>query len=310
MLPPVTTHHNKVLVPWAEMLEEKSDGRLKVTIFPGSSLCKPTEQYNCVEAGLADISYGIPGWSPNKFPRTSVLELPFLFKTAETGSQMLEELWGEYISEDYPDVQILAMNVHPSGHIHTSETPVRNIDDLKGLRIRAPTAVTGDIIEGLGGSKVGLPSSEIYQAMSQGTIDGFVLNHEGVLAFKLNEVTKYHTELSMYSTVFATFMNKQSLAKLPDDLQKLVIESTAPGSGYWADIGAIWDGNDQNARNALSGDGHEIITLSPEERAEWRKMVEGMDETWVSNAEANGVSNARALLEEARALAEQHGESN
>lgn len=308
MLPAVTTHHRQVLVPWVEMLEEKSGGRLKVSLFPGSSLCKPTEQYGCVEAGLADIAYGIPGWTPNRFPRTSVTELPFLFKTAETGSRMLAELWDDYISKDYPQVQVLAMNTQPAGHISTSARPVSTMEDLKGLQIRTPTAVVGEMIQALGGQQVGMASSEVYQAMQLGTLDGLVLNYEGLLAFKLDEVTKYHTEVSAYSATFALFMNKDSLASLPEDLQALILDSTSPDSGYWAGIGAKWDGNDQNARSALVDKGHEIIALSAEERARWKQQTAAIQDEWVKSAQERGVDDAAALLAAARAIAAESGE--
>lgn len=309
MLPAVTTHHRMVLEPWAAMLKEESGGRLEVEIFPGASLCKPTEQYDCVEAGLADIAYGVPGWSPNRFPRTSVVELPFLFKSAETGSRILAELWDDYISADYEDVQVLTMNVHPSGQINTSKVPVRTIEDLQGLSIRTPTAVTGDVMDLLGATKVGMPSNEVYQAMSQGTIDGFVVNYEGIVSFKLEEVTQYHTEVSMYSTVFALWMNKDSLSGLPEDLQALILESTAPGSGYWSEIAALWDGNDQNARQALVDLGHEIITLEDDEMARWRDATNPIYETWIADMEAAGVSDAADIVAAARAVVEDAGET-
>ncbi|MVA96239.1 hypothetical protein GN330_03110 [Nitratireductor sp. CAU 1489] len=308
MLPAVTTHHKQVLVPWVEMLEEKSGGRLKIALFPGSSLCKPTEQYGCVEAGLADIAYGIPGWSPGRFPRTSVAELPFLFKSAETGSSLLAELWDDYVSKDYPRVQVLAMNTQPAGHISTKTKPVGKMEDLKGLQIRTPTAVVGEMVQALGAQQVGMASSEIYQAMQLGTLDGLVLNYEGLLAFKLDEVTKYHTEVSAYSTTFALFMNKKSLSGLPEDLQALILESTSPASGYWAEIGAKWDGNDQNARSALVEKGHEIITLSAEERARWQEKTAAIYDEWVKSAEERGVDDAAALLDAARGIVAESGE--
>lgn len=310
MLPAVTTHHNQVLVPWAQMLEEKSGGRLKISLFPGSSLCKATEQYGCVEAGLADIAYGVPGWTPNRFPRTSIGELPFLFKSAETGSHMLAELWDEFISKDYPRVHVLAMNAQPAGHISTKTKPVRTIEDLSGLQIRTPTAVVGEMIQSFGAQQVGLSSPEVYQAMQLGTLDGLVLNYEGILAFKLDEVTKYHTEASAYSTIFALFMNKRSLSALPEDLQTLIVDSTSAQSGYWADIGAKWDGNDQNARAALVEKGHEIITLSAEERAKWIERTAPIYEEWVKSAESRGVADAAALADAARKIVAEHGEGN
>ena len=80
-------HHTGVMVPWAKMIEEKSGGRLKVTIYPGSTLGKPADHYDMVVNGIADIAFIAPGYTPGRFPLISVTELPMLFKSAKGGSQ-------------------------------------------------------------------------------------------------------------------------------------------------------------------------------------------------------------------------------
>lgn len=307
MLPAVTTHHRLVIEPWVEEVKRRSNGRLEITVFPGSSICKPNQQYECVRDGLVDIAFGLPGWTPNRFPLTSVMELPFMHRTGAVGSQILADLWDEYLAAEYKDVHVLAMNMQPAGHLHTSRRPVRSLPDVSGLKVRAVTAVTGDLLEGLGAVRVGMAIPEVYQAMSNRVIDGFILNYEGVLAFKLQEVSRFHTDVAMYSTPFATMMNRQKYEGLPADLRSILDETTSRASGYWRAIGATWDQNDAKAREALVKAGGEVIEISQDERRKWIERTASIDETWATTMEARGLPG-RALLKQARALAVKYGE--
>lgn len=307
MLPASTTHYKAVILPWVEELKRRSNGRLSITMYPASSICKATQQYECVRDGLVDIAFGVPGWTPNRFPMTAVMELPFMHRTAATGSQMLADLWPKFLSKEYEDVHVLALNMQPAGHFHTASKPIRTLEDMKGAKLRTVTAVTGDLIEALGGVKVGIASPEVYQAMSNRAIDGFMLNYEGVLAFRLQEVSRYHTEVSAYSTVFATWMNRKTYEALPADLRQIVDQTTSAASGYWKQIGAAWDQNDANARQQLTQGRHEVIELTPAERQRWVAASKVIDEKWVADMEKRGLPG-KLLVEEARALARRYGE--
>jgi TRAP-type C4-dicarboxylate transport system substrate-binding protein len=82
-------HHRNVLEPWARMVEEKSRGRLKVTIYPGGTLGRPADHWDMMKDGIADIGYGTYNYTAGRFPLTSVGDLPFLFKTARGGSRVM-----------------------------------------------------------------------------------------------------------------------------------------------------------------------------------------------------------------------------
>jgi TRAP-type C4-dicarboxylate transport system substrate-binding protein len=92
-VPAAHNHHVAVLSPWVEEVKKRTNGKVELTIFPGAALCKPPQQYDCARDGITDIAFGVTGWSPGRFPRTSVIELPFMMRTAATGSQMLADLW-------------------------------------------------------------------------------------------------------------------------------------------------------------------------------------------------------------------------
>lgn len=240
-VPAAHNHHVNVLVPWAEEIKKRTNGKAEITIFPGASLCKPPQQYDCAKSGIADIAWGVTGWTPGRFPMTSVLELPYMHRTAAVGSQMLADLWEKYLKKEYDDVHVLAMNVHPGGHIHTHSKLIRTLEDFKGMKIRTPTAVVGDLLDTLGATKVGMPATQIYESMSQKVVDGFGMPFEALPPFRLHEVSKYHTEVGMYTTTFALFMNKAKYESLPPDVRKALDETTSAASGYWKRIGESWD---------------------------------------------------------------------
>lgn len=85
-------HHTGVMVPWAKMIEEKSGGRLKVTIYPGSTLGKAADHVDLVTGGIADMGFASPGMTPGRFPLISVAELPLLFKSGKGGSMAVWSL--------------------------------------------------------------------------------------------------------------------------------------------------------------------------------------------------------------------------
>lgn len=308
-VPPSHNHHVAVLAPWVEEVRKRTNGRVEITIFPGATLCKPPQQYECARDGIADIAFAVTGWTPGRFPRSSVIELPFMQRTAATGSQMLADLWDKHLKQEYEDVQLLYMNVHPAGHIHTHSKPIRTLDDFRGLKIRTPTATIGDLLEMLGAAKVGMPVTQIYESMSNKVIDGFVVPYEVFPPLKFYEVSRYHTEVGMYTTAFATMMNKKKFESLPAEVRKVLVETTSRESGYWKRVGESWDRAEVPGRKTITDRKSEIYVLPKDERKRWREAVRGLDDKWVADADKRGVSG-KELLKVTRDLSVKYGEAD
>jgi TRAP-type transport system periplasmic protein len=304
-LPASHNHHANVIVPWTEEIKKRTNGRVEITVFPGASLCKPPQQYDCAKSGIADLAWGVTGWTPGRFPLTSVIELPFMHNTAAVGSQMLADLWEPYLKKEYDDVHILYLHVHPAGHIHTHSKPIRVLEDFKGMKIRTPTAVVGDLLDRLGATKVGMPANEIYQNMSTKVIDGFAMPFEALPPFRLHEVSKYHTDVAMYTTAFAMFMNKAKYAALPADVRR-VFDDTTSVKVYWIQVGESWDKAEIVGRRAVQERKDDIYMLPKEERRRWREAVQGLDDKWAADLEAKGLPG-KLLLQTARELSAKYG---
>ena len=249
--PTAHNHHANVIVPWVEEVKKRTNGRVEITVFPGASLCKPTQQYDCAKSGIADLAWGVTGWTPGRFPMTSVIELPFLVRTATVSAQILADLWEPYLQREFDDVHVLYLHTPPAVHINTHSKPIRVMVDFKGMKIRIPTALTGALLERLGATPVGMPANEIYQNMSTKVLDGFTMPFEALPPFRLHEVSKYHTEVWISgSAAFAMYMNKAKYAALPADVRQVLDETTAR-LWYWKQIGESWDKAEVGARQVV-----------------------------------------------------------
>jgi TRAP-type C4-dicarboxylate transport system substrate-binding protein len=177
------------------------------------------------------------------------------------------------------------------------------------MKIRTPTATIGDLLELLGAAKVGMPVTQIYESMSNKVIDGFVVPYEVFPPLKFQEVSRYHTEIGMYTTAFVTMMNKRKFESLPADVRQVLVETTARESGYWKSVGARWDRAEAPGRKAIVDRKSQIYVLPKEERKRWREAVRSLDDKWVADAEKRGVPG-KELLKAARELALKYGEAD
>lgn len=296
-----------VLVPWMAKVEAESGGRIKFEHFPAMQMGgKPGELIDQVIDGVADVVWTLPGYTPGRFPRTEVMELPFLMTNAEVSSRAFWELGAKHmIDTEYKDVKVLGLWNHGPGVIH-SKTPITTPADLSGVKLRAPTRVTNMLVSALGATAVGMPVPAVPEALSKGVIDATVIPWEVTGAIKSSELVTNHTEFPgapLYTSAFLLAMNKATYDKLPDDL-KAVIDANS-GADFSANAGKVSQAADDGAREMAVKRGNTIIQLTPEQVAEWKAAAQGTIDTWVAESAKAGFDGA-ALLDEARALIAQH----
>lgn len=228
LFPATATLNTELVEAWAEQVRKDSNGRIDVDIFPSNTLSKAPAQYFAAAHQIADISFSIQGYTSNKFPLTQIVELPGVVKDAQHGSCIVQSLYDEgLIDQEYTDTKPLFLFTHGQGHIHTTDRSVRTPEDLRGLRIRQPTAVVGKLLSDLGAQPIGMPAPEAYQSLQRGVIDGVAITWDGAEVFRLNELAKNHTEVGgLYSLAFVVTMNKNSYNSLPADLKKVIDDNS------------------------------------------------------------------------------------
>ncbi len=306
--PAVAGAHKELFQVWADKVKEESGGKIDVQIFPSATLAKPPAQYEAVKNRIADVTATVQGYTANRFPLTQVVELPGLVQTAKQGSCIIQGLYDEgLIADEYKDTKPLFFFTHGPGHIHTSEKIVKEPADLEGLRIRRPTAVVAKMLEELKAQPVGMPAPQSYQSMQRGVIDGVALPYEGMVAFRLNELAKNHTEVGgLYTLSFIITMNKQVYDGLPADLKKVIDHNSGKA---WSEIASkVFDKMDVIGRKQAVEQGHTITTVEGGvNNPAWKPIMDRATENYLSELEGKGLP-ARKVYARAQELSKACGQ--
>ncbi len=288
------------LIPWATELEERSGGQVRVQVFPAMLLGgKASDLYGQARDGVVDIVWTSPGYSPGRFPLTEVFELPFVCGDAEATSQAMMEFYRKWMQDEYRDTHPLVFHTAAPAHIHTTDRPVRMLEDLAGLKIRVPSHASAATIEALGAVPVGMPVSDVYESLSRGVVGGVWVAWSIMQPFRLHEVTRTHTEASLACVLFVLTMNKARYLGLPEDVRNAVDEST--GMALAKRMGRLWQDDEETGRNLSVQRGNAIFPLSESERERWRSATTPVIDAWLEKVGAMG-HDGEAMLADARRL--------
>jgi TRAP-type C4-dicarboxylate transport system substrate-binding protein len=289
-MPAGTWQNKELFTGWKQAVEAESNGRINVTIFPAQTLGKAPAGYDNARTGVADIAWTVQGYTAGRFPLSHIVELPGLFKTAEVGSCAFQKLYDSgTLDAEYNETHVLFVHTHGQGHLHTRGKAVTTLANLKGLKIRRPTAVIGKLLEELGAEPVGMPAPRIYESMQRGTIDGYMLPWEAVKGFRAYEVSDHHTEFGFYSLAFVLTMNKARYENLPYDLKQVIDDNT--GMAWAIRAGKGFDKGDEVGLEATRGTG-EFHKIEGSELAEWKAAGERTTAGYLAELDAKGLPGA------------------
>ncbi len=246
---------------WANGVSTTSDGRIVIEIFAAEELVPAAEIYDATRAGVTDIGLIVHEATPERFPLTRLIDIPFTVDSAAHGAQVLNEpALRETLDGEHGGVKVLYLFTHQPAQIYTKRLAVRAPGDLDGLRMHFPSATAKVFFEQLGARSVDFPSAQIPAHLEADEIDGVATDHGSAgLAFQLGGLVDYVTEFDAYVTSLALIMNEAAYASIPGDLKVMFDDSV---SGVAHDVGGAWDGLDEPGRQALVEGGAEIITLS------------------------------------------------
>jgi TRAP-type C4-dicarboxylate transport system substrate-binding protein len=263
-LPPNHTFQ-KELTRWGDELEKASGGRFKLKLYPASQLGPPQRQFDIVRSGVADISIGLTGSTPGRYPMTEIVSEAFVAPGGEASSaqssRRLTELSATYLASEYPGMKMLW--VTSPLKFHTAKVAIRKADDFKGLRIRYAGEQFAEIITAIGATPLAVPPGETQDGLAKGIIDGATFPYEGAQSFDLGTVVKYSLEPGVSTATFVAVMNPKKFEALPKDLQELIDKTTGPAMAER--FGAALDNAEKAGRDYMVAKGVTITTLSSEE---------------------------------------------
>lgn len=281
------THFNGQLgASWAKEIEKRTDGRVKITYFPGGSLLKGSAICDGVIKGVTDIGMSCFAYTRGRFPAMEALDLPLGYTSGYAATMTANDFYKEFEPKELEQVKILYIHAHGPGLLHT-KTVVTCLEDMKGKKIRA-TGLSAKVVGSLGGAAVGMPQGGTYEALQKGVVEGTFSPVEVLKGWKQGEVIKSTTECFSvgYTTAMYVAMNTEKWNSLPADIKKIFTDVSNEWIPKHADG---WDKADAAGREFSLSLGNKFVPLSEAESARWAAAVQPVIDEYVSDNEAKGL---------------------
>ena len=277
-------------------MEAATQGRVKCNLLP-KAVVSPTQTFDAIRDGLADVGFSAHGYTPGRFVATDVAEFPFLGDTSESISVAYWRIHERLLArlDEHKGLHLLGVFTHGPGQIFTSKRAVTSLKDFDGLKIRVGGGLVNDVASAVGSVPMLKPAPESYELLSQGVADGVFFPKEAALSFKLVPLIKHATFVpgGLYNVTFGLVMNpakwKQISAADQAEINKLSGEALARRAGK------AWDAADARGEKALRDAGVPIVTASPAFVAEIKAKTAGLEKAWSGKAKAKGLDGEATL---------------
>ncbi|MEZ5935299.1 MAG: TRAP transporter substrate-binding protein [Alphaproteobacteria bacterium] len=265
-VPPQHTITASLIEPLSDGVAEATGGELTIKVYPGGELGKgPVEQYVRALQGVADITWGLQGYTSSQFPKTMLIELPGAVPGGGHGYDMLWNAYENQLMDEFPGTVPLALWVSEPNIMIMKDHQIRTPADIEGLKIRVAGAVAADVVTALGATPVQMPIPEVYNALQTGLIDGIITGGSAVSDFKLHEVANSYTIGAPLGRIsFYVVMNKERYDGLSDGQRQAIDDHSGRALSKSAED--AWNAKaDQTIADLKADAGNTVIELSDEE---------------------------------------------
>lgn len=293
---PETSATGRFLNAWAERVEEASDGRIKINIYHGATIAGPKDTVDAVKNGLVDIGWGLQSLYDGVFPVTEAMMLPLMgIESAPHGTRTFWKFWNEtdYMKDEYKDYHVLYLHTNCQSPImlssKSSVKKIENISDFAGLNIRANSGPPNMFVAELGATPVGCAINDLYKNLETAEMDGCTAGWDAISSFKLDEVVGSYMDEDINVYTYFLLMNPASYEALPEDLQKILDETTATCD----DLTVEWDIVQDDIKTKVAD---KLYKLSDTARADLEAAADRTVEKWSAQHE-NGEEIVAKLKE-------------
>lgn len=289
---PPTHGHAIAGMNMAKEIEKRTNGRVKITVFPGGTLTKAPVCYDGVVKGISDMGHSVFAYTRGRFPIMEAVDLPFGYPNGKIATRVAYEFYKQMNPEELQDVKVLVVHAHGPG-ILAAKKDVNSLDDIKGMKIRC-TGLSSKLAENLGAAPVAMPQNAAYEALQKGVVEGTFCPIEVLKGWKQGEVIDHviETKALGYTTAMFVVMNKKKYESLPPDVQKIFDEV----GEEWVDVhGKIWDDADNAGRAFVTELGRNIHALPPAEEEKWVKAVEPIIAEYQEKMKEKGLPGEKAV---------------
>lgn len=296
VLPPTHIIRTQGWDVWAKQVAEATNGRVKIEMTTKALGILP-RAFDLARDGVADVTWGVQGYTPGRFVSAEIAELPFLSPTGEALSVAYWRVYKKHFEKanEYRGVKLLGLHTHSPGHVFTATKPLTKMADLKGLKIRIVNRSTSDVLKAFGGAPVREPAPKLSQLLSKGVVDGTFFTADGISSFrlggKLNNWLRFQDGL--YNTSFFLVMNQTKWDAIPA-ADRTAIERVS-GENFARIMGALWDRSEAEGAALLKKTGAKIAEPSDADMAKLKAKAALFETTWLKKVKAKGIDGAAAL---------------
>jgi len=288
-VPPTHVIWTDVITPWAADVAKRSNNRLNIRLFPAMQLGgKPPELYRQTLQGITDATFTLPGYTSNDFPMMMLTEMPGTANSAEDGTKKLWAHFDKFLARDFKGTKVLSLWNSDSASLMAKSKALRTMEDIKGMKIRTPSAAQTAQLEALGATPIDMPAPAIYNNLDRGVIDASMIPMSAALDFKLIEVARYYTiDAPLGRSPFLVAMNEDRYNKLPADLKKVIDDTT--GLPLSIKCAQTYDKKNTQAIEEAKNRKYDLISLAATERQRWLAAFKPMIQKQVDEAEKKGL---------------------
>ena len=297
--PPNHFYHTDVLVPWAGEVARVTQGRIRLR-FSVAPLGSYRRNFDMAWAGLVDIAGGNQSSTPGRFVVTQVNETPFLASSdVEALSVALWRTHERFLhrAEEFAGTRLLALHASGTQHWFTVEKPIRRLDDIRGLKMAAPSDVGARLLSAVGAIPVFLTAPEIHDALSRGILDGVSMPYSGVTRLGLQPYLRYQTRLAggvglSFGGFFLT-ANARSWSRISAEDQAAILGIS--GEAYGRRAAKVFNREGAASAREMQAAGIVDVETAAGFDDELREATAFLDAEWTEKAAAAGVDAGTAL---------------
>ena len=270
----VDTPKGKAAERFKQLAEERTKGRVKVEVYPNSSLFKDGEEMEALQLGSVQmLAPSVAKFGPLGAREFEVFDLPYMFDSFDELHKVTEGPVGKALFQKLDGKGIVGLAFWDNGFKDFSANkPLKVPADYKGLKMRIQSSkVLGDQIKALGAIPQVMAFSEVYQALQTGVVDGTENPPSNFYTQKMHEVQKYLTLTDHGVIEYAVIANKKFWEGLPADIRATLEGAMKDATKYANEIAKK---ENDDALEAVRKSGKtQILTLTPEEKAQMKKAL-------------------------------------
>jgi tripartite ATP-independent transporter DctP family solute receptor len=280
---------------FAELVEKKSGGKLKVQLFPGGVLGSDQLNVSALQGGTLEMAAMNSGIFASLVKDFAVYDFPFLFATPQEADAVVDGPLGRNLHRKLEEKGLVGLGYYELGfrQLTNSKRPIAKVEDIAGLKLRViPNPINVDWVKALGANPTPLPFPELYAALEQGAVDGQENPVATIKGARLFEVQKYMTLTNHQYNPQSLIVSKKFWDSLGAPEKKAMQEAAAEAILYerTQSRAAL-----QSSLEDLKKGGMQVTELPAPELA---KLRERMKPVIAKHSAGAGEATVKAMMDE------------